>query len=505
MAAVAYFDLQTNFPFLDEYARRWTIDRLANGRGLVFWGSSPNLVGVAAAMPLALLHTEPRVWRLAGLLFLALAATFAGLIARRLGADSFWAAVAGAALVLNPVSLGLATGMMTETAFVAMLLGALWSSLRWIGEGRMVTWAVVFVVLATLQREQGIGVAVAISAGLLMLRGDRPLSRRDIAALVMLWALSLTALVSVQVYRHLGPSTVGQDAPTVSPVVLVTVAIEALVILMGFFMLPFAVALARRGAAELKATGRLEMLPVALAVFGLAFAGIAAWLFGVPLFIGYIWGAKGIAIAREPGKPDLLPALLLALVEFLTIASVLMALGWRRRAWSPSQAGRQGAFLVLSAAIQFSAIIVTGQVFDRYYLMVLAPLVPLVAAVASRTSPKTAGPAWAVAALAGCLALYVVGEQDFQAWIEARDRAAQAAYAQAPPAEVSAGFEEEALHVWIPAVDNPGAGLPQHVSARPRLVLVSTGPDDPRPGFSYSSISPGKIVIVAGGGQDVSP
>src|SRR6202022_3465421 len=76
IAAVAYFDLQTNLTIVDEYARRWTIQRIADGHGLVFWGSSPNLVQIASALPLALLHLEPRFWRLAGLPFLMAGALF---------------------------------------------------------------------------------------------------------------------------------------------------------------------------------------------------------------------------------------------------------------------------------------------------------------------------------------------------------------------------------------------------------------------------------------------
>jgi hypothetical protein len=493
---VGYFDLQTNFPFLDEYARRWTIQRLADGHGLVFWGSSPNLVELAVAMPLALLHTEPRFFRLAGLPFLAMGAVFSWLIARRLGADRFWSATAAAVVVVSPIGLALATGIMTETAFIALLLAATWFSLRWVSEGKGIGWAIAFAVLATLQREQGIGVAITITLGLLLLRGDRAVTRRDWLGLAALWLVSLAALVSVQVYRRLGPTTFGEVAPATSPVVSVVVAIAALVIIGAFVLLPFAVAMLPRPVPERAARGRIEILPVVMAAFALSFAGVGYAMLNVPFFIGYMWGAKGLSISREAGKPDLLPLALFVLVEALTVITVVILLVWRRRAWRLSIIGAAGGVLVVAALVQFSAIIVTGQVFDRYYLPVLAPVIPLMAALACRSSPRTWGAAWATATLAASLGLYVVGEQDFQAWIGARDQAAQAAYAQAQPSEVQAGFEETALHIWIPAVENPGAGLPQQVSSHPRLALISAGPDDPRPGFSYSSIAPGKIVIV---------
>jgi hypothetical protein len=93
--------------------------------------------------------------------------------------------------------------------------------------------------------------------------------------------------------------------------------------------------------------------------------------------------------------------------------------------------------------------------------------------------------------------LYTVGEQDFVAWEQARDGAAQMAYAQASVDDVGAGFEETAVRIWIPAMDAPGAGLPRAVRDHPRWVLVTAAPDDPRPGVAYNSISPGKVVIQA--------
>lgn len=66
----------------------------------------------------------------------------------------------------------------------------------------------------------------------------------------------------------------------------------------------------------------------------------------------------------------------------------------------------------------------------------------------------------------------------------------------ASTADVSAGFEEDAEHIWIPAVDHPGAHLPRAVSTHPKLGLATVDLSDPRPGFAYSSIAPGKVIIV---------
>jgi hypothetical protein len=58
LACVAYFDLQTNVSFNDEYARRWTIQRLLDGHGLALWGANPGLVELAAGWLVALRTRE---------------------------------------------------------------------------------------------------------------------------------------------------------------------------------------------------------------------------------------------------------------------------------------------------------------------------------------------------------------------------------------------------------------------------------------------------------------
>src|SRR3979411_1322367 len=85
LALVAYFDLQTNFPLVDEVFRRWTLQRAIDGYGRSLQGFSPNIPQMIAASPLAMLHVEPRFWRLTGLPFLLLAAVFIDKTATRLG------------------------------------------------------------------------------------------------------------------------------------------------------------------------------------------------------------------------------------------------------------------------------------------------------------------------------------------------------------------------------------------------------------------------------------
>jgi len=136
-----------------------------------------------------------------------------------------------------------------------------------------------------------------------------------------------------------------------------------------------------------------------------------------------------------------------------------------------------------------------GNLFDRYYLAMILPLVPIVAAAAAPAGVAPAAIAWAALATAGSLALYAIGTQDYIAWQVARHRVAQMAYAQAPVDQVDAGFEEVAENIWLPADEDPTGRLPRAVAANPQFELVFAGPDDSRPGANYSSLGSGRIVI----------
>jgi hypothetical protein len=216
------------------------------------------------------------------------------------------------------------------------------------------------------------------------------------------------------------------------------------------------------------------------------------------IFPGDHVSVTGVGPANLDGKPNLLPPLALAAVELTTVIAFLVVLVWRRRDWSPSRLGTRARFLILTGAAQFPLIFLEGLVFDRYYLAVLLPVMPLLAVWASRRGSDTPAPRWfAVGACLLLLAYFGVGQQDFTEWSNARDRAAEVAFTRVSSlADVSAGFEEDAEHIWIPAVDHPGAGLPRAVSNHPRVGLVTAPASDPRPGFAYSSVAPGKVIIV---------
>ena len=144
-------------------------------------------------------------------------------------------------------------------------------------------------------------------------------------------------------------------------------------------------------------------------------------------------------------------------------------------------------------------ILVYQQLIDRYYLEIVAPLLPVVASLLVVPLRRAVvARAWALAALSFSIGLYAIGEQDYISWQVARDRAARQAYAQVGPSNVEAGFEQDAENVWLPAADNPNQGLPLLVHDPPQLKLAFGNTNDKRPGFTYNSAAPGKVIIEPG-------
>ena len=142
-------------------------------------------------------------------------------------------------------------------------------------------------------------------------------------------------------------------------------------------------------------------------------------------------------------------------------------------------------------------------IYDRYFFPVMAPLIPVIAAVATRAQYQRAARAWATAAIAAGLVLYAIGEQDYLAWQAARDRAAHLAYGMASPEQVQAGFEANAVYVELPRYERTGhADLFAILGpANPQITLLFAPTPDPRKGMSsregvsYSSLAPGRIEL----------
>lgn len=511
LALLIYFDLQTNLVIIDEYARRWMIERLAGGHGLARWGQNSGLVQVFAALPLALLHLEPRFYRLSLIPFLVLEAFITWKFARRLGADQFWSAVAAILLVSAPLTLSVATGIMNESVFLGLLMAAAWFAADWVEQRRNQWLCLAMLVLATVQREQAAAIVPAIGLAIILARAKRRPTWIDLA-----WLAAAAVLVTLAVeLPHLLPSVGGLGYPTrpigssalsaygVLSGVLVHLAYPVfdlvnLPIVLGLLFIPLCLGLLARLPVEGRRLGRAEMLPVALATFGLLGAAKLLVFFQAPMFPGPNFGTWGLGPTTLPNpKANLFPDWLFGVIELLTIATFVVMLIWRRRAWTPVNLGPVGVLLVFISLSQFLPLFVYDQTLDRYFLAVAAPLVPLTCAWISRAPRLPRGAKeFALASLVAGLLVYVAGQQDYTAWLVARDQAAQIAYQRYPPSQVVAGTEASEEYIWVPAANDPAGNLPKSVSDYPNAVLLFAGQDDPRPGVAYHSLASGKIVII---------
>lgn len=178
---------------------------------------------------------------------------------------------------------------------------------------------------------------------------------------------------------------------------------------------------------------------------------------------------------------------------------------WWRSDWRPSMLGFEGTFLVALAVGGLLPMPFTSPL-DRYFIQVMAPLAPVLALVAARGEAargKTTPAAWprvaVLAVMAASVAFYAVAQQDYEAWQTARDAAARQSYRQLLPRQVEAGYEAVATYTAVPDFLATGLLTIDPIDLKPtapvaRLAFASPG--DPRPGVSYSSLSPGRIVIV---------
>jgi hypothetical protein len=260
----------------------------------------------------------------------------------------------------------------------------------------------------------------------------------------------------------------------------------------------------RQTAGEARPQGRWETAPVALAAASFTASAIWVFHFGVDIFPGANFGIHGLGPTYLAGpKPRVFSATAYSVLELGVTITYLIILARRRRLWTPRLLRTEGVWLVALAISQLLLIPATIPI-DRYYLPVVAPLVPLLLArLHPVNTPVATGVGIRAATLvlmAAGLGLYVVGQQDHEAWASARDRAALDAYQRARPLQVDAGYEANAEYMALPAFDATGH-LPAGVDylyvrpPHPVLKLLFAAPNDARPGVSYWSVAPGKIIV----------
>jgi hypothetical protein len=506
LAALVIFDLSPPLAFNDDWMYSWSVRQLVAGHGL---HSFPESTALALAQVLwgaafSLGHADQRLLRLSIVPLVVLTGWCTYLLARRLGADRFWSLVAGAALLASPLFMANATTFMSDNFYVGLAMAVALTGVAWISSGRWRWLCVALIVLAPLQRQVGIALIPALTVGLLLWK--RPTwGRADSLALAMIWTLPAAALlvagrlvVSEPLYSVVGSSQVNPWH-----------AIFPLPAMLGLALIPFGAALAFRPAAPTlpsprcggeKTLGRESVWSLAWA--GLGVVGAIGCLvdlaqFGMT-FPGNVLSSLGFTAILSGSKPPIFPGPVFRALEIAAVATFVLLLVLRRRSWTPGGLGPDALILVLISVSQFLPLLAVQLfIYDRYFFPVVAPLIPVIAAVAARAHYQRAARTWAMAAIAGGLLLYVIGEQDYLAWQAARDRAALLAYQATPPDQVQAGFEANAAYVELPTYERTGhADLFAILGpAHPQITLVFASASDPRPGVSYWSLAPGRIVL----------
>jgi hypothetical protein len=501
LALIVYFDLGPPLAFNDDWGFAWNVRH--------FWfpprtypaDSALALVQVTFAWLVTLgSHADPRWLRLSEVPFVLLLMAASAALAGRLGASRAWMAVAGLAPLASPVFTADATTFMTDVPYTALLMAAAWAGVAWLRSGSRtgMVLCVLFTLLAGLQRQVGVAIPVGVTLAILL---ARPRPREDWAGVVMLWAAAALAII--------GPAALNLTPPTQANRLQAALHIDPIYPLAGFLflpgmvglaLLPFAAGLWTAGSGGGRWRGPL--------LFGyLLVQGLVFWVAQFDIFPGNVFTPRSLNWTFMPGaKPYIYPAWSILVLEAAAVAATAGML-WRHRLWWPNRERPESRLLLLIALTQFLPMLLLSYLtFDRYYLPVVAPLVPLAAAAATHTIRPRLAIGYALGAVAFGLALYAVGEQDYQAWQDARDQVARMAYQQASPLQVNAGYEANAVYGEVPTYDRTGkilSGLAKpgarDFSAAgpddPVLVLYFGAPDDPRPGVTYRSLASGRIVM----------
>jgi hypothetical protein len=263
-------------------------------------------------------------------------------------------------------------------------------------------------------------------------------------------------------------------------------------VLAGYLLLPLA------GALRIRWTARLGLV----AVPGAALVIVVLWKF--TWLPGNIWTFVGPAPTLPGDKvlPLALPVVLVV-IGLSTIVFWLLGPAASGR-WFTAASDSRFLFLLLVSGAQLLLLMPNTLTFyDRYYLPVVAPLIPMLCALA-QAHGRPGAALLAGVTCAVLLGLSAVYQQDYESWQGARDQAARIAYRCAAPARVNAGYEANAVYVEVPAYESTGKSPPARLIGRdatvfgpilPDLWLEFAGPADSRPGVRYASVNPGKVVI----------
>lgn len=510
LVALIMFDLSPPLAFNDDWMYAWSVRQLLAGHGLHLFPESTALplVQVVWGAAFSLGHADQRLLRLSVVPLVCLTAWCSYQLARRLGADRFWSLVAGASLLAMPLFMTNATSFMSDNFYVGLVMAVALTGVAWIAGGRWRWLCVALLIMTPLQRQVGLALVPALTLGLLLWK--RPTwTRSDGLALVAMWILPPAALVVAGRFAVDQPlySVVGPSPYNIGH------AIFPLPAMLGLALIPFLVALALRPAAPIlpspargggqnRLLGResgWSLISAGLGIVGAIGCVVDLLQFGMT-FPGNVFSTLGFAAILSGSKPPIFPGPVFRAIEIAAVTTFVLLFVLRRRWWAPHAHPPDALLLVIVSVLQFLPLLaVQWFIYDRYYFPVIAPLIPLVAAAAARASRQRAAKAWATAAVAAGLTLYVVGQQDYVAWQVARDRAAHLAYQTTSPDQVQAGFEANAVYVELPSYARTGRADFFAIlgPAHPRLSLEFAPAGDPRPGVPYGSLAPGKIVLAS--------
>ena len=501
---VVAFDLGPPLAFLDDWVYAWDV-RHFNPLHIHLYpsGSALALVQVAFGWLVTLGHADQRLLRLSEGVFILLAMYAVHHLSRRLGADATWSAIASVALLVCPVFAADATTFMSDVPYLGLISTAAVGAVRWLEGRRWIALCVAFATLATLQRQFGVAMPLTLTVALLLYRRDA-LTARDAWGLALLWAGCLAALAV--------PTLTGITTPTQGSRLHALLAPSPIFVVLAFMFLPGVVGLALLPflpglAMTTEVRGPRDR--TRLLVFALILVEVAVFLFaGSDILPGDVFQPRGFNLTTlVPSlKPQLFPTPFFLGIEIGAAAAMAyLVRGWR--GLSPRRLGWPGAILLLVAGFQFLPLtLVQNVTYDRYYLPIVVMLIPLAARVASGTSNHLLAGRLSLALLAVMVVVYCVGEQDLQAWELARDQTARLAYQQVSPYDVNAGYEANAVYAEVPWYERTGELLAGAATSglasfsidgpkAPKLVLQYARPGDPRPGYSWNSVAPGKIVI----------
>jgi hypothetical protein len=493
LAGIAYFDLGPPLAFNDDYIYSWSARHLATG------GLYPRQTALALPqLVIGWLVSGPfgydqRVLRLSLLGVIVPGAWAAYRLARQLGAGPTWALLSPVVLLTSPIFFNLAVSFMSDVAYVALVLLACNAGVAWIHEGRGRASFGIWATLATLERFVGVGLLLALTVALIV-RSRQPgrLFRRSDAGWLALAAIG--SAIATAVPGLLGISggldvvdrlTHLQFAGFLTPLVHLPVTA-------GYLALPLA------GALRITWTWRLALVAVPAAVL------VVVILWGFTWLPGNIWTFEGPAPTLAGAKPPPLPLpAVLAMIGLCPIVFWLLGPASSKQ-WLSAASDSRFVFLLVASGLQLLFLIPnTVSFYDRYYLPVVAPLIPMICALA-QVHGRPGAALLATLTSTALLGLAFVYEQDYESWQGARDQTARLAYRCAVPANVNAGYEANAVYVEIPTYESTGSAPPPRPVGRdvtlfgperPDLWLEFAGPGDSRPGVRYASVNPGKVVI----------